>query len=217
MDYDIEVSTNGSSWTKVATDSCDFNMARGTSFAKTAAKYVRLSVKWSDAPSSYIWETEVAEFEIYGSDPNDNDCGSLNLADERNGTIATGSGQGSYAGYTAYPTEAIDGALTDGEDRSFWAASSVPAWLKVQLPQKCSLGRVKLYPIERDMDYTLSYSSNGSSFSTMAADSCYGSTPETTTFSSKTGKYIKLDVDWTDAPGGYMWKTETDEIEIYRD
>jgi hypothetical protein len=143
---------------------------------------------------------------------------SLNLALQTNGGVATASSYGTYNGYSATADHANDGLIDgSGNPRTFWAASKgkIPAWLQIQLAQDSLINEIKITPYLRQMTYSLDGSLNGIDWFTIVPSASHDSSPATFDFAPVTARYVRMNVTASDAPSGYVWATETSEIEIY--
>ena len=227
----LEVSTNGSSWTRVSsfdTTASDTGSGNDDSESKTfgvnrSIRYARINFSQTDAPSSHIYQACIYEVSIQdasggvGGAPVAPPAGQPGQPSGQGATTASASSSGSYAGYSATPDQAVD-----GRSNTFWCATSVPAWFRVDLGESRSVRSLSVNFYYHTVQGTVEVSTDGSSwtrvssFDTSASDTGSGiDDSESKTFSvNRSIRYARINFSRTDAPSGHIYKACTSEVSI---
>lgn len=143
-----------------------------------------------------------------------------NVALAGNGGVATGSSSGSYAGYDAVAENA-----NDGDAESFWAPTSVPAWLQVQFDRQYSISRVLVRNQYHSIHYDVLLSTDGDTWTALVSDhatpdlqpSGDAEEDENASFdiTPMDAGYINVSITQTDAPFSHIYKASLSEVEAW--
>ncbi|MFC4587026.1 lectin [Sphaerisporangium corydalis] len=187
-DFNLQVSTDASAWTTVATVTGNTAGVTDHAFTATSARYVRLNVttpaQTTDAAA------RIYELEVYGPPP-----GGTNLALNRTatGTTPCGASEG--------PEKAVNGSVSGGNSDK-WCSLVSPKWLQVDLG---SARNVSTFTVRHasaggesatfnTRDFNLQVSTDGSAWTTVATVT--GNTAGVTThpIATTSARYVRLNV-----------------------
>ena len=201
----VEISTDGSSWTRVSS----FHMTadeRRTFSIDRRIRYVRINFTQTSAPRSYIWQACISDITT-----------SVGTTGKAPPTSATASSYGSYGGYTASPDQAID-----GDNDTFWCATRVPAWFRWDLGEIRSVSSLNVNVYYHTVHGNVEVSTDGSSwtrvssFDTTASDtgsSGIENDSERKTFRvDRRIRYVRINFTQTDAPSSHIWEACISEV-----
>jgi hypothetical protein len=204
--YQVEVSSNGSSWTTVATCT-GTGTSEVASFPAQTAQYVLVQLTGTAA---YYWSVDEIYLYASASSASGTSCTSspAGTALPRNGWTASTNAPSpsSYA-----PANAIDGNLST---RFSTGETQRPGlYLELNLGSPQTFDQVFMLVPNSPTDYARAYqvevSSNGSSWTTVA--SCTGTgTSEVASFPAQTAQYVLVALTGTST---YWWSV--DEIYLY--
>jgi hypothetical protein len=188
-DFNIQVSSNGTTWSTVATVTA--NTASTTTHAITAvsARYIRLNV--TTPTSNGNAAARVYEFEAYGSS-------GPTLSNLALGRAATAD---SSCNANESPAKAVNGSVSGGNTDK-WCSTGSSKWLQVDLGAAQSLSRFVVKHAGAGGEntawntsaFTIQVSSNASTWTTVATVS--GNTASTTTHDITTvsARYVRLNI-----------------------
>ena len=189
-DFNLQVSTNATSWTTVATVTA--NTANSTTHNITAvtARYIRLNV--TTPASDGNTAARVYEFEAYGgSTP---PTGNLALNKAATGSAACNANEG--------PAKAVNGSVSGGNTDKWCSTAAGTKFLQVDLGSNQSVGRFILRHAGaggesatlNTRDFNLQWSTNATTWTTVATVT--GNTANVTThdFTAVSARYIRLNV-----------------------
>jgi hypothetical protein len=195
-DFTIAVSTNGTTWSTVATVTGNTAATTTHTVTPVSARYVRLNV--TTGASSGANTARVYEFEAYGS----SGPPPVNLALGRTATADTSCNANEG------PAKAVNGSVSGGNTDK-WCSGGTDKWLRVDLGTSASLSRFVVKHAGaggednawNTRDFTIAVSPNGTTWSTVATVT--GNTAATTTHdvTPVTARYVRLNVS-NGATGG---------------
>ena len=192
--YNVEVSTNGTSWTTVATCTGTGTPEVATFPAQTA-QYVMVVLTAAD--SSYWWSVD--ELYLFGTET------ALNRA----GWVASSN---TTPGSADAPGNALDGNLSTRFSTD--VAQAIGQYFEVNMGSAQTFNELQMAVPNSGTDYARSYkvevSNNGSSWTTVASATGTGPT-ETVVFPTQTAQYVEVVL--TSADSSYWWSI--DEFNLY--
>ncbi|WP_182453501.1 discoidin domain-containing protein [Streptacidiphilus sp. P02-A3a] len=176
--YNVEVSTDGTNFTTVATETGTASPETAT-FAAQTAQYIRVVLT---APSTTSWWS-IDEFTAYSG------TASTETALSETGWSATAS----TSSAADPPSNAIDGNLATRYSSDAYQAAGM--WFQVNLGSAQSFNQIELNSPNSAGDYAVGYnvevSTDGTNFTSVATGTGTSS-PETATFASQTAQYIRV-------------------------
>ncbi|MCA2217762.1 family 16 glycoside hydrolase [Jidongwangia harbinensis] len=186
-DFTVAVSTNGTSWTNVATVTGNTASTTTHAVSPVSARYLRLNVT---APTSNSdTAARIYEFEAYGS----TGPPPVNLARGKTATADSSCNADENA------AKAVNGSVTGG-NADKWCSSGASKWLQVDLGQEASLNRFVVKHAGaggentawNTRDFTVAVSTNGTSWTNVATVT--GNTASTTTHdvTPVTARHVRL-------------------------
>jgi hypothetical protein len=193
-DFNIQVSSNGTTWSTVATVTA--NTASTTTHTPTpvSARYIRLNV--TTPTSNGNAAARIYEFEAYAS----SGPALTNLALGRVATAASSCNAEEGA------AKAVNGSVTGGNTDK-WCSAGATKWLQVDLGSARTVHRFVVKHAGEGgentawntRDFTIEVSSNASTWTTVATVT--GNTASTTThdISTVSARYVRLNIS---VPGG---------------
>jgi hypothetical protein len=197
--YSVEVSTNGTSFTTVATETGTSSPEIAT-FATQTAQYIRVVLT---AASTTSWWS-IDEFSVFSG------TATPETALGETGWVA--SSNTSSAGDP--PSNAIDGNLSTRFSSDAYQAAG--QYFQVNLGSAQSFNQIEMNTPNSAGDYAVGYSvevsTNGTSFTTVATETGTSS-PEIATFADQTAQYIRVVL--TAASTTSWWSI--DEFTVYTD
>ena len=177
--YNVEVSTDGTNFTTVASGTGTSSPETAT-FATQTAQYIRVVLT---APSTTSWWS-IDEFTVYSGTST-----AAETALGETGWAATASTNS--AGDP--PSNAIDGNLATRYSSDAYQASGM--WFQVDLGSAQSFNQIEMNTPNSAGDYAVGYnvevSTDGTNFTTVASGTGTSS-PETATFTPQTAQYIRV-------------------------
>jgi hypothetical protein len=144
-----------------------------------------------------------------------------NVALASKGATASASGYKTYGGYTAYPSEAIDGKswpdLGEEEfEKTFWGNMSDGSWLKITLPSIKSIKTIVLVFDYSGYNFKVEGSTDDTNWFTLIPSTQWYNTAYVYTFTSPVDiKYAKFTGNSSGAPGSYLWRYIIAEFELW--
>ena len=196
--YNVEVSTNGSTFTSVATGTGTASPEIVT-FAAQTAQYIRVVLT---AGGTTSWWS-IDEFTVYNGSP-ETQLGETGWVASTN-TNSTGAD---------VPANAIDGNLATRYSSDAVQASGM--YFQVNLGSSQTFNEIELNSVNSPTDYARGYnvevSTNGSTFTSVATGTGTAS-PEIVTFPDQTAQYIRVVLT---AGGTTSWWS-IDEFTVYTD
>ncbi|MFC5002817.1 discoidin domain-containing protein [Dactylosporangium cerinum] len=189
-DFNIQVSTNGTSWTTVSTVTANTASTTTHTIAATQARYVRLNV--TTPASDGNTAARIYDFEVYGGTA---PPATGNLALNKTATAD------SSCGTTEGPEKAVNGSLNGG-NADKWCSLGATKWMQVDLGSSQNVSRITLKhasaggenPSWNTRDFNLQTSTNGTTWTTVATVT--GNTAGTTThnFTTTSARYLRLNI-----------------------
>jgi len=221
LTYDVQVSSDGSTWDTVANDvqttgdhhtDTEAETVETITAGGTQAQYVRIYVESTNAPGSHIWQALIEEVNVVPADDS-------SLQSE--GATATASSHGSYDGDDAVPSKAID-----GDDSTEWGGTRGSGdWLRIDLGEPTNVGDITVDVGYHSLTYDVQVSSDGSTWDTVANDvqtagdhhtDTEAETVETVGAGGTQAQYVKIYVESTNAPGSHIWQALIEEVNLER-
>ncbi|MDG4825173.1 discoidin domain-containing protein [Asanoa sp. WMMD1127] len=187
--FTIQVSTNGTSWTTVASATANTASTSNHTFATTQARYVRLNVTVPANDTNAA--ARIYDLEVYAGTPS----ASGNLALGRPATAD------SSCGATEGPEKAVNGSVSGG-NADKWCSLGATRWLQVDLGASQSLSRVVLKHAGsggessswNTRDFTVQVSTNGTSWSTVATVTANTLSTTAHDFTAVQARYVRVNV-----------------------
>ncbi|MFF5225831.1 discoidin domain-containing protein [Dactylosporangium sp. NPDC000521] len=189
-DFNVQVSTNGTAWTTVATVTGNTASTTTHTFAATQARYIRLNVTTPASDGNAA--ARIYELEAYGG-----------TAPPVTGNLALG--KAATADSSCATTEAADKAVNgsvNGGNADKWCSLGATKWLQVDLGANQSVGRIVLKHAGaggengawNTRDFNLQVSTNGTAWTTVATVT--GNTLGSTThdFTAVQARYLRLNI-----------------------
>jgi len=212
--YKIQVSTNGSSWSTVATLSGQDGGEDVITFSATSARYVRMQGVTRALPYGYsLWEMEV-----YASGSSNNNNNNTNQGGSSSGSGSTGGTYGVIKANTATASGAESDGMAavnavDGNTGSRWSSNfDDNAWITVDLGKTYSVDKVVLnWEGAYGSAYKIQVSTNGSNWTTVKELSGQDGGEDVITFSATNARYVRMQGVTRALPYGYsLW-----EMQVY--
>src|SRR5580693_7682965 len=180
--YNVEVSTNGTTFTSVATGT-GTSSPETVTFATQTAQYIRVVL--TAGVTTNWWS--IAEFTVYSSGGGSSG-GETQLAETGwTATASTNSTGGDV------PANAIDGNINTRYSSD--ADQAAGMWFQVNLGSAQTFNQIEMNSGGSAGDYARGYnvevSTNGTTFTTVATGTGTSS-PETVTFATQTAQYIRV-------------------------
>ena len=190
---DVNVSSDGTNWTKVASIKADGQQIQAVSFPTQTARYIKVV----NTGSAGSWWS-IAEFNVYadGAVPPVDDGGSTNPA---YGTPLSRSGWTPTASNTSpWPNDALE-KMIDGDATSRYssgASLTSGMWVQVDMGQAQTFNKVVLDSGTSIGDYAPSadveVSSDGTNWTKVASIVSDGEQIQVASFETQTARYIKV-------------------------
>ncbi|MEU0558246.1 discoidin domain-containing protein [Dactylosporangium sp. NPDC006015] len=189
-DFNVQVSTNGTAWTTVATVTGNTASTTTHNFAATQARYIRLNVTTPASDGNAA--ARVYELEAYGG-----------TAPPATGNLAQGKATtaDSSCATAEGPDKAVNGSVNGGNTDK-WCSLGASKWMQVDLGASQSVGRIVLKHAGaggensawNTRDFNLQVSTNGTAWTTVATVT--GNTLGSTThdFTAVQARYLRLNV-----------------------
>ena len=188
-DFNLQVSTNGTAWTTVATATGNTASTTTHTITATQARYVRINVTTPASDGNAA--ARIYDFEVYGGGTSP--VGNLAL----NKTATADSSCGATEG----PEKAVNGSVSGG-NADKWCSVGAAKWMQVDLGSSQSVGRIVLKHAGaggensawNTRDFNLQVSTNGTSWTTVTTVT--GNTAGTTThdFAAVQARYLRLNI-----------------------
>lgn len=214
--FSVSLSTDGNNWTTVVPSQLSSNyegaspMYQLFSINSTSAKFMKIDITTTSAPSSHIFQAIVQEFEAY-TNP------FPNVALSTNGGNASAISEGTYQGNTQYAYYA-----NDGNENTGWASHwDMPAWLKIEFSQIKPIDVIGIWWGSHQHTFSVSLSTNGNNWTTVVpsqlSNNYEGSSPVHQQFSiNRTdAKFIKIDITTTSAPSSHIFQAIVQELQAF--
>lgn len=196
--YQIEVSTTGSSWTRIV-DKTSFTGGKiEHSFSARSARYVRLLVSSAANSNGYM---------LYGMKVFNNTSTTTPPATVSNLALnKSTSASRQESGYDG--AKAVDGSTSS----RWWARSTSSQWLRVDLGTTTSVGKVVIHWHNYyARDYSIQVSTDGSNWTTVKSVSGGSSGTTTQTFTARSARYVRINCTRSNDSNGYS----INELEVY--
>jgi hypothetical protein len=203
LDYDIEASLNGTSWTTVSSVRGNTSLLRTSLFAPTTARYVRLTVLNGGIDNV----ARIYELEVYGSE---------NLA---RGKTATGT---TNCSSTQTPAKAVDGSVA-GTDNKWCSVLGNPNqyWWRADLGTTQQLTRIVLRHAGvresaslNSKNFTIQTSTNNTTWTTVATVTNNTSSVTNHVFNATSARYVRVNI--TAPTSSADTRARLYEVEAYR-
>jgi hypothetical protein len=234
-DFNLQLSTDGSTFTTVVTATGNGSNVTSYDIAAATGRYVRLNVITPTSngdPAARIYELEV-----YGPGSGGAGGGSGGAGGSA-GAVGSGGAGGGGSGSTTNlalnkpatsttpcastegPAKADNGTVNGGNGDKWCSKVALPSW-RVDLGASTTIGRIVVKhagaggedPALDTRDFNLQVSSDGSTFTTVAAVT--GNTSDVTThaITPRTARYVRLNVTTPTANGDIAARIY--EVEVY--
>ncbi|MET8044334.1 discoidin domain-containing protein [Micromonospora sp. NPDC005215] len=188
-DFNLQVSTNGTSWTTVANVTGNTANTTTHTIAATQARYVRINV--TNGGTSGNGAARIYEFEVYGGSAPP--AGNIALNKPATADSSCSAAEG--------PAQAVNGSVSGGNTDK-WCSLGATKWLQVDLGASQSVSRFVVKHAGaggedaawNTRDFNLQVSTNGTSWTTVA--NVAGNTASTTTHDIATtqARYARINV-----------------------
>ncbi|MBB5868463.1 putative alpha-1,2-mannosidase [Allocatelliglobosispora scoriae] len=186
--FNIQLSTDGSTWTTPVTVTNNEVGATAHSIATTGARYVRLNT--TTATQTTDTATRIYEFEVYGSG-----TAPSNLALNQPTTSSA------PCGTTEGPEKAVNGSVSGGNSDKF-CSGAAGAWLRVDLGSTRNIVRFEVAHAEAGGEqaayntraYTIEVSNDGTTWSP-AASVTANTAANTSHTVAVSGRYVRLTIN----------------------
>ena len=200
----VEVSTDGSSWTRISTfDTTAYSNERETFTVDRSIRYVRINFTQTDAPRSHIYQACLAEIS-WSSSTGEPSSGQPSSE----ASAATASSYGSYLGVIRSPDKAIDGDLD-----TKWCATSVPAWFRWDLGEIRSVSSLSVNHHAHGVRGNVEVSTDGSSWTRISTFDTTAYSNERETFTvDRSIRYVRINFTQTDAPRSHIYQACLAEV-----
>ncbi|GAA1608092.1 discoidin domain-containing protein [Catellatospora bangladeshensis] len=207
-DFNIQVSTNGTSWTTVSTTTANTASTTTHNITAVSARYVRLNI--TTPTNNGNGAARIYEFEVYGgtAPPSNN----LAL-----GKTATAD---SSCGTTEGPAKAVNGSVSGGNSDK-WCSSGATKWLQVDLGASASLSRFVVKHAGaggentawNTRDFNIQVSANGTSWTTVTTVTANTANTTTHDIAATSARYVRLNVTTPTSDGNAAARIY--EFEVY--
>ncbi|GIJ46019.1 hypothetical protein Val02_29050 [Virgisporangium aliadipatigenens] len=189
-DFTLQASTNGSTWSTVATVSGNTASTTTHDFTATQARYLRLNITTPSSDGNTA--ARIYEFEAYGSD------GTPPAANIALGARSTSD---SSCAAAEGPSKAFNGTISGGNTDK-WCSAGTTKWLQVDLGSNRSVSRFAVQHAGaggetatwNTRDFSIAVSTDGSTWNTVATVT--GNTANSTNHpvNAVTARYVRLNI-----------------------
>ena len=189
-DFNLQVSTNATTWTTVATVTANTANTTTHNFTAVSARYIRLNVTTPTSDGNTA--ARVYEFEAYGGAPPP--TGNLALNKPATGSAACNVNEG--------PAKAVNGSVSGGNTDKFCSTAAGTKFLQVDLGANQNVGRFIVRHAGaggegatlNTRDFNLQVSTNATTWQTVATVT--GNTANVTThdFAAVSARYLRLNI-----------------------
>ena len=201
IDYRVQTSTDGSSWTTVASISSSKGGIQTHTFSSRNARYVRIECTKASSSNGYA----INELEVYSQSPPTTTPSEPTITNLALNRPATATRQES--GYEA--SKAVDGNTSS----RWWAKSTSTHRLQVDLGTSRSISKVVVnWNSYYAVDYRVQTSTDGSNWTSVASISSSNGGVRTHTFSSRNARYVRIECTKASSSNGYA----VNELEVYQ-
>ncbi|GIJ55425.1 discoidin domain-containing protein [Virgisporangium aurantiacum] len=197
-DFNLQVSSNGTTWSTVATVTANTASTTTHTITPVSARYLRLNV--TTPTSNGNAAARIYEFEAYGGGTQPPQTTNLAL-----GRVATAD---SSCNANEAPAKAVNGTVNGGNTDK-WCSTGASKWLQVDLGAARNVSRFVVKHAGaggentawNTRDFTLQVSSNASTWTTVATVT--GNTASTTThdFTAVSARYVRLNISSSGSDG----------------
>ncbi len=208
-DFNIQVSTNGTSWTTVSTTTANTASTTTHNIAATQARYVRLNITTPSSDGNTA--ARIYEFEVYGGGtPPVTGNLALNKPATADSSCAT----------TESPAKAVNGTTTGGGIDK-WCSSGATKWLQVDLGSSQTVSQfiIKHAGVGGEStawntrDFNIQVSTNGTSWTTVSTTTANTASMTSHNITATQARYVRLNVTTPASDGNTAARIY--EFEIY--
>ena len=187
--FNIQVSTNGTAWTTVATVTANTANTTTHNIATVSARYIRLNVTTPTQNTDQA--ARIYEFEAYGSSTPPPSNLALNKPATADSSCNANEG----------PAKAVNGTVNGGNTDK-WCSLGATKWLRVDLGASTSVGRLVVRHAGaggesaafNTRDFDLQVSPDGTTWTTVASPRGNTANVTTHTITPVSARYVRLNV-----------------------
>ena len=214
--FSVSLSLDGNNWTTVVSSQLSNNSEGSApvyqlySISSTDAKYMKIDITTTSAPSSHIFQATVHEFEAYTNPL-------PNVALSTYGGTASAISEGTYQGNTQYAYYS-----NDGNENTGWSSQwDMPAWLKIEFNQIKPIDVIGIWWGSHQHTFSVSLSVDGNNWTTVVPSQLSinyeGASPMHQQFSiNRTdAKFVKIDLTTTSAPSSHIFQATVHELQAF--